>query len=130
MPPEPLCFFLPWPFLCFLPPQGVWMDTSITAAERPQRLSERGRGGRDNRIPCATEWEITAGPGSLTTVRVAYWTEPTHPVDRATYDQPQQSSLGVECVVVNGTVIVQNTNPVSGSSPPLCGKYLRHSSTI
>src|SRR6478735_722811 len=70
-------------FRIYAPPQAVWMDTSINAVDRPHRLSERGSGGRDNRVPSATEWEILPGPGSLTTVRVAYWTEPTHPVDRA-----------------------------------------------
>ena len=70
-------------FRIYAPPQALWMDTTITAVERPHRLSERGRGGRDNRIPSATEWEVLAGPGSLTTVRVAYWTNPGHPVDRA-----------------------------------------------
>jgi hypothetical protein len=64
------------------PPQAIWMDTTIIELERPQRISERGRGGRWNRIPSATEWELIAGPGSLTTVRVTYWTEPSHPLDR------------------------------------------------
>ena len=30
-----------------------------------------------------TLWELTEGPGSLTKVRVSYWTEPARPVDRA-----------------------------------------------
>jgi hypothetical protein len=70
-------------FRIYAPPQAVWMDTAITAADFPHRISERGHGGRENRIPSATEWEVLAGLGSLTTVRVAYWTEPDHPVDRA-----------------------------------------------
>jgi hypothetical protein len=69
-------------FRYFAPPQAIWMDTTIVELERPQRISERGHGGRWNRIPSATEWELIAGPGSLTTVRVIYWTETTHPVDR------------------------------------------------
>jgi uncharacterized membrane protein len=64
-------------------PQALWFDTSIESTVLPQRISERGRGGRFNRIPCATEWEFIPGPGSLTTVRVAFWTEPGHPLDRA-----------------------------------------------
>ena len=64
-------------------PQALWFDTTIEGLERPRRISERGRGGRFNRIPCATEWEFASGPGPLTPVRVAFWTEPGHPLDRA-----------------------------------------------
>ncbi|MEK6277798.1 MAG: SRPBCC family protein [Actinomycetota bacterium] len=70
-------------FRLFAPPRAIWMDTVIEALEPPHRISERGSGGRFNRIPAATEWEFTEGPGSLTTVRVVYWTEPGHPIDRA-----------------------------------------------
>jgi hypothetical protein len=70
-------------FRFFAPPQAIWMDTTIVELERPQRISERGHGGRWNRIPSATEWELIAGPGPLTTVRVTYWTETSHPLDRA-----------------------------------------------
>jgi hypothetical protein len=69
-------------FRFFAPPQAIWMDTTIVELERPQRISERGNGGRFNRMPSATEWELIAGPGPLTTVRVIYRTEPSHPVDR------------------------------------------------
>jgi hypothetical protein len=69
-------------FRLFAPPQAIWMDTTIVELERPQRVSERGNGGRWNRIPSATEWELTAGPGPLTTVRVIYWTEPSNHLDR------------------------------------------------
>jgi hypothetical protein len=69
-------------FRFFAPPQAIWMDTNIVELERPRRISERGSGGRWNRIPSATEWEFLAGPGSLTTVRLTYWTEPGHPLDR------------------------------------------------
>jgi uncharacterized protein YndB with AHSA1/START domain len=64
-------------------PRRVWMDTTIVEAESPHRILEHGRGGRGNRIPSTTLWELTEGPGSLTTVRVSYWTEPVNPVDRA-----------------------------------------------
>ena len=64
-------------------PRRVWADTTIVEAEGPHRLVEHGRGGRANRIPSTTLWELTEGPGSLTKVRVSYWTEPTNPVDRA-----------------------------------------------
>ena len=69
-------------FRFFAPPQAIWMDTGIVSLERPHRISERGSGGRWNRIASATEWELTPGPGPLTTVRVTYWTEPANPVDR------------------------------------------------
>jgi uncharacterized protein YndB with AHSA1/START domain len=63
-------------------PRQVWMETTIVDADEPYRVLERGRGGRNNRIPSTTLWELTEGPGSLTTVRVSYWTEPGL-VDRA-----------------------------------------------
>lgn len=69
-------------FRFFAPPQAIWMDTTIVELEPPHRISERGRGGRWNRIPSATEWELLSGPGSLTTVRVTYWTESDHTMDR------------------------------------------------
>jgi uncharacterized protein YndB with AHSA1/START domain len=62
-------------------PRRVWMDTTIVEADAPHRLLERGRGGRGNRIPSTTLWELTEGPGALTTVRVSFWTEPK-PLDR------------------------------------------------
>lgn len=64
-------------------PRRVWMDTAIVEVDEPYRLLERGRGGRLNRIPSTTLWELTEGPGAMTTVRVSYWTEPSNPVDRA-----------------------------------------------
>jgi len=63
-------------------PRSVWADTAIAALDSPHRIVERGRCGRGNRIPARTVWELTGGPGSLTRVRVSYWTEPG-PVDRA-----------------------------------------------
>jgi hypothetical protein len=70
-------------FRFFAPPQAIWMDTTIVELEPSRRISERGHGGRWNRIPSATEWELTPGPGPLTTARVTYWTETSHPLDRA-----------------------------------------------
>jgi len=64
------------------PLRSVWMDTTIAELEAPHRIVERGHGGRVNRIRTNTVWELTEGPGSLTTVRVSHWTEPG-PVDRA-----------------------------------------------
>lgn len=62
-------------------PRQVWMDTTIAELEQPHRIVEHGRGGRTNRVPSTTLWELTEGPGSLTRVRVSYWTEP-NPIDR------------------------------------------------
>ncbi len=63
--------------------RSVWMDTAIAEQDPPHKLVERGRGGRGNRIPAITVWELTEGGGSLTTVRVSFWTEPANPLDRA-----------------------------------------------
>jgi uncharacterized protein YndB with AHSA1/START domain len=65
------------------PLRKVWMDTTIAELEAPHKVVERGLGGRANRIRTRTVWELTEGPGPLTTVRVAHWTEPANPVDRA-----------------------------------------------
>ena len=65
------------------PLRSVWMDTAIAEVEEPHKLVERGRGGRSNRIPATTVWELLEGSGSLTRVRVSHWTEPSNPVDRA-----------------------------------------------
>lgn len=64
------------------PLRSVWMDTTIVATEEPFRIVEEGQGGRGNRIPAHTVWELTERPGRLTAVRVSHWTEPGA-VDRA-----------------------------------------------
>jgi uncharacterized protein YndB with AHSA1/START domain len=64
-------------------PRRVWMDTAIAELDEPHRLLEHGHGGRANRVPSTTLWELIEGPGTMTTVRVSYWTEPSNPVDRA-----------------------------------------------
>jgi uncharacterized protein YndB with AHSA1/START domain len=58
------------------PLRKVWMDTAIVALEEPFRIVEEGRGGRSNRIPNHTVWELTEAAGGLTAVRVSHWTEP------------------------------------------------------
>jgi uncharacterized protein YndB with AHSA1/START domain len=65
------------------PLRSFWMDTTIVELEAPHRIVERGHGGRVNRVGANTVWELSEGPGSLTTVRMAHWTEPTNLVDRA-----------------------------------------------
>jgi len=62
--------------------RAIWMDTAIEEVEAPHRLVEHGRGGRSNRIPATTVWELLEGPGGITRVRVSHWTEPASPVDR------------------------------------------------
>lgn len=71
-------------FRFFAPPKAVWMDSAITELEPPHRLVERGRGGRSNRVPSTTLWEVEPGPGGLTTVRVVYVTDPASPIERLT----------------------------------------------
>jgi uncharacterized protein YndB with AHSA1/START domain len=58
------------------PLRSVWMDTTVVALEEPFRIVEEGRGGRANRIPVHTVWELTEPAGGLTAVRVSHWTEP------------------------------------------------------
>ncbi len=65
-----------------VPLHRVWADTTVVESEAPHRIVEHGRGGRSNRVPSNTVWELTEAPGSLTRVRVSFWTEPGH-LDRA-----------------------------------------------
>jgi len=60
------------------PLRSPWMDTTIVELDPPFRIVERGQGGRVNRIPTHTVWELTEGPGSLTSVKLSFWTEPGH----------------------------------------------------
>ena len=60
------------------PLRSPWMDTTIVELDAPFRIVERGQGGRVNRIPTHTVWELTEGPGSLTSVKLSFWTEPGH----------------------------------------------------
>ena len=66
-----------------LAPRSIWMDTTIVESEPPHRLVEHGRGGRANRIPSRTLWELHQGAGPLVRLRVSFWTEPSSVVDRA-----------------------------------------------
>jgi uncharacterized protein YndB with AHSA1/START domain len=62
---------------------AIWMETVIDELDPPYRLYEQGRGGRWDRIPIFTVWELVAGGGERSEVAVTFWTEPTHPLDRA-----------------------------------------------
>lgn len=70
-------------FRVALRPRRVWMDTAIVEVDRPHRLVERGCGGRGNRVPSNTVWELLQSSGSMTRVRVSHWTEPANPIDKA-----------------------------------------------
>ena len=62
---------------------GLWMETVIVELSRPYRILEEGKGGRLDRIPILTAWEIVEGPSAATSeVTVRFGTEPTHPQDR------------------------------------------------
>lgn len=62
---------------------GLWMETVIVEASRPYRILEEGNGGRLDRIPIFTGWEIVEGPASMTSeVTARFATEPNHPQDR------------------------------------------------
>ena len=61
----------------------LWMETVIVEADWPYRIAESGKGGRLDRIPILTAWEIVEGPPSASSVvTVRFGTEPEHPVDR------------------------------------------------
>jgi uncharacterized protein YndB with AHSA1/START domain len=60
----------------------IWMETVIEELEPPYLIKEHGRGGRLDRIPIFTGWELLAGPGSTTELTLTFWTEPSHPLDR------------------------------------------------
>jgi N-acyl-D-amino-acid deacylase len=53
--------------------------------------------------------------------------DPATIADRATYEEPQQPCIGVDCVTVNGQLVIQAGTAVSQRSGALCGRYLRHS---
>jgi hypothetical protein len=58
-------------------PRGIrYMDTTITESRRPHKIAELGLGGRGNRITLHAVWELTEGPGAVTTVNLTFWTDP------------------------------------------------------
>jgi uncharacterized protein YndB with AHSA1/START domain len=67
-----------------VPDRKLWMETVIAEAEPPHRLVERGRGGRVDRMPISTVWELVDGPaGSGCEVSVSFVIEPANIADRA-----------------------------------------------
>lgn len=57
--------------------KNAWADSSITAAEPPRRISERGATGSYNETATGTEWELEEIATGVTRVRISYWTVPT-----------------------------------------------------
>ncbi len=64
------------------PFRSPWEDTTIVALDEPFKIEERGSGGRSNRIPTHTVWEIEPGKAGMMLVRVTYWTQPTEGLDK------------------------------------------------
>lgn len=57
-------------------PGGVrFMETVIARAEPPHTIVEHGRGGRSDAVAARAVWELTGGEGSVTSVRLTFWTE-------------------------------------------------------
>jgi uncharacterized protein YndB with AHSA1/START domain len=63
------------------PRYAVWAEAVIAELDPPYLIRERGRCGRLDRVPTHTVWEVLEGAGRMAEVRVAFWTEPTHPLD-------------------------------------------------
>lgn len=51
--------------------------------------------------------------------------DPATIADRATYEQPQQACVGVEHVVINGRLAIQNGKATTDAAQPLTGRYLK-----
>lgn len=61
----------------------LWMESVIIEAERPYRILEQGKGGRLDRVPILTAWELVEGPSAASSeVTLRFGTEATHPIDR------------------------------------------------
>ena len=62
---------------------GLWLETVIEEVSPPHRIVERGKGGRLDRIPILTAWELAEGPGAeACEVTLTFWSEPSHRLDR------------------------------------------------
>jgi uncharacterized protein YndB with AHSA1/START domain len=63
---------------------GAWMDTAIEETVRPHLVREQGRGGRSNRVPTFTVWELADGAAPRSCeATVTFWTVPPTMLDRA-----------------------------------------------
>src|ERR1044072_3006322 len=63
-------------------PRKLWVDTTIVEAEESHLIGAHRLGGWVHRVPLRTIWELTEAPGTLTSVRVSFWTEPSNSLDR------------------------------------------------
>ena len=59
-----------------------WMETVLADIETPHLIVESGRGARIDRMPIGTAWELTEAGGGMTAVRVSFWTDPEHHLDK------------------------------------------------
>lgn len=62
----------------------VWMETVVRELDPPHMIVEHGRGGRLDRIPAHTTWELVESAGTMCDVTVSFWTEPEHFADKLT----------------------------------------------
>lgn len=61
-----------------------WMESVVAELDPPHMVIERGRGGRIDRIPIGTAWELVESAGRMCDVTVTFWTEPEHAADKLT----------------------------------------------
>src|ERR671934_2580144 len=57
--------------------RGLWMETVIQEASPPRWILERGAGGRLDRIPIRTGWELVEGTGQGCGAAVGFWAGPS-----------------------------------------------------
>lgn len=56
---------------------GAWLDTGIDEVDPPHLIRERGSGGRTNRLPVFTVWELAEGTSPTSTeLNLTFWSEP------------------------------------------------------
>ncbi|HEV2814753.1 MAG TPA: SRPBCC family protein [Solirubrobacteraceae bacterium] len=60
----------------------AWAEVTITDAEAPRRIVEKGRGGKYNRIRMVVIYELEAAGSSGTRVTLTSETQPSLPSDR------------------------------------------------
>jgi uncharacterized protein YndB with AHSA1/START domain len=59
-----------------------WMETVIEEVAPPHRIVERGRGGRLDRIPIVTTWDLVESGARGCEVTLTFNTEPSRGLDR------------------------------------------------
>jgi uncharacterized protein YndB with AHSA1/START domain len=59
-----------------------WMETVIEEISPPHRIVERGRGGRLDRIPVVTTWDLVESGARGCEVTLTFNTEPSRGLDR------------------------------------------------